>query len=163
MWSNLLSGAIGSVLGIIGAVAVAVFTVRRADKQQDDAAASVHNYAMRRAAKQRAYNAAGQMAVPVVATFDELKRLANQEAEPSAGDFTTLRELVDELRRSIVLHGSIVPVDLEQRLKDTRKTIAQGIPPVATPPTREEVKLLLAMVDATGDGLRELREEGRGN
>ncbi len=162
MWSNLLSGGIGALVGLVGAVAAAVFTLNREGKQGRESAANDHQNAVKRAEDQRAHDAAGRMAVDIVAVFDNLRDLERRETEPSAEDFEPLRQHVDELRRSIVLEGPLVPPDLEQKLKDTRKALAEGIPPRAEPPTRQQVGVFRAKVEAAGDSIRDYRRPTHG-
>jgi hypothetical protein len=162
MWSNLLSGVIGALVGSIGAVGAAAFTVNKEAKQGREAAANDHQNAVKRAEDQRAHDAAGRMAVHIVAVFDELRDLERRESEPSAGDFEPLRKQVDELRRSIVLEGPLVPTDLERELKDTRKALAEGIPPRAEPPTRQQVGVYREKVEAAGDSIQDYRRPSHG-
>jgi hypothetical protein len=162
MWSNLLSGVIGALVGLVGAVAAAAFTVNKEAKQGREAAANDHQNAVNRAEDQRAHDAAGRMAVHIVTAFDELRDLERRESEPSAEDFEPLRKQVDELRRSIVLEGPLVPTDLELELKDTRKALAEGIPPRAEPPTRQQVGVFRAKVEAAGDSIRDYRRPTHG-
>lgn len=158
MWSNLLSGALGAVIGLVGAVVAAMFTVGKEATQARQAAAADHSNAIKRAEDQRAHDAAGQMAVNLVAVYDALKDLESRGAEPVSEDFEPLREGVDELRRSIVLQGPLVPPPLERRLKDTRRAIAEAIPPRShRSPTRQQVSAFREQVDATGKAIQHYR------
>lgn len=162
MWSNLLSGVIGALIGLVGAVTAAFFTVNKEAKQGREAAANDHQNAAKRAEDQRAHDAAGRMAVHIVALFDKLRELERRDTEPSAEDFEPLRQHVDELRRSIVLEGPLVPTSLEQKLKDTRRALAEGTPPRAEPPTRQQVGVFRESVEAAGDSIRDYRRPTHG-
>ena len=162
MWSNLLSGAIGAVIGLVGAVAAAMFTVRKEAEQGRRAAADDHRNAVKLAEDQRAHDAAGQMAVNLVAVYDALKGLESRESDPVAEDFEALRERVDELRRSIVLEGPLVHPRLETELKAARKAIAEGIPPRSNPPSRQQISAFREQVDAAGKAIQRYRRPTQG-
>lgn len=162
MWSNLLSGAVGAVIGLVGAVAAAMFTVRKEATLGRQAADEDHRNAVQRAEDQRGHDAAGRMAVKLVAIYDALTELQRRESDPVVEDVGMLREGIDELRRSIVLDGPLVPTLLEQQLKDTRKAIAEGIPPRSGPPSRQQVSAFREQVDMAGKAIQRYRRPTQG-
>lgn len=150
VWSNLLSGVVGAVIGMVGAVAAAVLTINKEAR-----------HAVRLAEDQRAHDAAGRIGVCVVALFDALTDLTRHETEPSEAELAVLRRLVDDLRRSIVLDGPVVSVDLEGELKAARKAVSEGIPPRSEAPTKEQLRGFLQQVDDVGESIKKYRRSSQ--
>jgi hypothetical protein len=82
VWSNLLSGTIGAVIGVAGAALVAVLTLTRTRRLEAEAARREH-----------AIRVSGELAHRLVEFYDALRLVAPSEA--SDADVVQVRDLAE--------------------------------------------------------------------
>jgi len=157
MWSNLLSGTIGSIIGVVGAVVVAYLTVQKTRRDQEALAAKTRRDAAGHAELQRQIDTSGTLAYHLVALYDELKALELGSSEPTDDDMDRLRPLADNLRRSIVVDAPLMPERVEVQMKEARKEITVFLTKRTTPVTLTEVHEVRQTVKTAGDVLQDFR------
>jgi hypothetical protein len=163
MWSNLLSGTIGSIIGVGGAVVVAYLTVEKTRRHEAGLAEQSRQDQAAYAEKPRQIETSGMLAYHLVALYDELRAIEVREVEPAQDDLDRVGPLADALRRSIVVDAPLLPNDVEVHLKATRKEISALVTIRDIPLTREEITRIRGTVRAAGDVLREFRRPGPGS
>lgn len=150
MWANLLSGTIGSVIGVIGAFVAAYLTLDRTRRHQAELAYREHEVAT-----------SGLLAYRLVALYDALKALlADHDDDESATSIQSLRSLATSLRESIVIDAPLLPDRLQKELKQTRQEMSRVIldhPSDAA--TIFDLRGLLQTIRKSGDSLRQLRRD----
>lgn len=149
MWTNLLNGAIGAVIGVVGAFIAAVVTVRLT--RREDAQRARAEFALR---------VSGELAASLVELYDALRRLTPRStADDTSIELDRVHDPAEALRRAITVDAPLLPGDREEKLKDVRHTIAQKVPRHASHSTAGELRDLLRELKPAGDRLRDLRRD----
>lgn len=149
MWTNLLSGTLGSIIGVVGAVAVAVFTNQSARVREAEAARREH-----------ALRVSGDLAHRLVEFYDQLRQHAPDSAdEAETVPTTTLGAPAEALRRAITVDAPLLDDQLERELRDVRKEVARVLPRGNLSCQIRDLRALTAAIRPAGDHLRELRRD----
>lgn len=149
MWSNLLSGTIGAIIGVVGAFVAAAYTVRLSRREESQQSRA--EFALR---------VSGDLAAHLVDVYDVLRRIepdARQDEQPVA--LETLHGPAAALRRAITVDAPMLPGDLEAMLKVVRKMINEIVPREGSRATAGELRRLLDAIRPAGDRLRDLRRD----
>jgi hypothetical protein len=147
VWTNLLSGAIGAVVGVLGAAGAAIFTINRI-RQHETALSRYEN----------TLTVSGDLAYRLVEFYDSLRNATPPQLEDDAVvDACRLAEPAQALRRAITVDGPLLPTDLEAALKGVRKTIRDILPRHAEVATAGDLRALIDKIRPAGDELRKLR------
>ncbi len=147
MWTNLLSGSIGAIIGVVGAVAVAVFANQSARVREAEVARREH-----------ALRVSGELAHSLVEFYDQLRQLGPDGADDAdAVATTTLRAPAEALRRAITVDASLLDDRLEREVRDVRKEVARVLPRGSSSCQVKDLRALTAAIRPAGDRLRELR------
>ncbi|MGI8416679.1 MAG: hypothetical protein ACR2P2_10855 [Nakamurella sp.] len=149
MLSNLLSGAVGALVGGVAAFVAAVITISRT---RDNQAALSR--------RQHAIQVSGQVAYALVTFYEELRRMTAQGvADEERVGVERLRDAEGNLRRSIIIDAPLLDARLERKMKPIRDEVRRVLPPNSRDAEVGELRKLLVEVRSAGDDLRELRRK----
>lgn len=119
MWTNLLTGTLGAILGAAGVFAAAVITIRWTSRNDADLARQARNHVAQQARHADSIRVSGQLADRLVEFYDNLRDATAQS--PSGEQSIELKDLrlsAVALRRAITVDGPLLPRDLEQEMQD---------------------------------------------
>lgn len=148
MWSNLLSGTIGSVVGLVGAVLVAVVTIRRTQKADAEIARSEALVTVTRG-----------LAVAFADTYAKLYPFTSAAGTDTPLDRTSVLASCERLRTQLLVDGPLLPPELERALKSVRKNVQNRLERTDDWPSRAEMVRLRQEVRDAGDLLAGSRRE----
>lgn len=149
MWTNLLSGTIGAVIGVLGTFVAAVVAFQLT--RREDARRTRHEYTIR---------VSGELASALVEFYDAVRHeTLEADNDESLVALSDLHAPADALRRAITVDGPLLPLALELSLGETRKMIKETVPRAGTHATAGDLRRLLDEIRPAGDRLRDLRRD----
>lgn len=159
-WSNLLSGTIGALIGVAGALASTMLTINRTRRHDADRAAWAADAALTQARQADALKVSGQLADMLILFYEDLSiLLADDQQSGESLDTGRLGPSANVLRRAITVDAPILSPSLHDQMKNARSKIKTVVGRQPRRAARNDLTELLSVVRAAGESLRQARAD----